>query len=567
MDHEQPQQQSPQPTRIQYSEQRIDLLRCSLISQEVEIGRHLAEIRYRRGHVHEALQAFQRLAERTEDAAIFLTNMRGLAEDESDVFATMENVLLQQQQLLLTQVEEVEQGISGEVTGDPISPAEPLSPTASTPTRTVPQASPISPPAGPRDYPFPPDNQNAASQLDFPSIAQPPGSPFPPAEDDRGLVSASADQRRASPPPQAAFGIQAPSQAPAAGIVQPLSPAPRYKPWPTVDPAFAKSALTPISFRGQHVSEPRAAHDMSGAVHIRRQLDEQEERQEAERDAKWWADIGKDISPARSQNSRKRQGDELPGTPGKRQQTENSRARGLRGGKEEGNKWFRELFKKLNPFPSRDRNGKESKHQHSFGNDQIISDTIQTHYHEKGVEGLLRIASLKSQFHPAHQEEKAVRDQLADLVTLYDSMTTRFSRQTASSPDYETQSQIETLLEAFRKFPVELFDTPETCRTLEDLATFCEATDRTTPKTPEEEEQKAAALASAAAMIGQCHDRLEKQILFAAKVFVDGEKTGGLFANWINGERGHLAHEAAFGERARQTPKLFRRGRGQYHVV
>ncbi|KAF0329189.1 hypothetical protein GQ607_003498 [Colletotrichum asianum] len=489
------------------------------------------------------------------------------AEDESDAFATMENVLLQQQQLLLTQVEEVEQGISGEVTGDPISPAEPLSPTASTPTRNIPEASPIPPPAGPREYPFPPDNQNAASQRDFPSIAQPPGSLFPPAEDDRGLVFASASPRRASPPPQAAFGIQAPSQAPAAGIVQPLSPAPRYKPWPTVDPAFAKSALTPISFRGQHVSEPRAAQDMSGAVHIRRQLDEQEERQEAERDAKWLADMGKDISPARPQNSRKRQGDELPGTPGKRQQTENSRARGLRGGKEKGNKWFRELFKKLNPFPSRDRNGKESKPQHSFGNDQINSDTSQSHYHEKSVEGLLRIASLKSHFHPAHQEEKAVRDQLADLVTLYDSMTTRFSRQTASSPDYETQMQIETLLEAFRKFPVELFDAPDTCRTLEDLATFCETTDRTTTKTPEEAEQKAAALASVAAMIGQCHDRLEKQTLFAAKVFVDGEKTGGLFANWINGERGHLAHEAAFGERARQTPKLFRRGRGQYHVV
>ncbi|KAK2776821.1 hypothetical protein CKAH01_03313 [Colletotrichum kahawae] len=542
MDHEQQQQQPP---RVQYSEQRIDLLQCSLISQEVEIGRHLAEIRYRHGHVHEALQAFQRLAERFEDAAVFLASTRGLAGDESDAFATMETVLLQQQQLLLTQMEEVEQSISREFRSDQIPPAEPLSPAASPPTRDAPQASPVPPPAGPQEYPFPPGTQNAASQPDFPTIAQPPVSLFPPVGDDRGLIFASAAPRRASPPPQAAFGTQAPSQAPAAEIVQTLSPA----------------------RRGQHVSEPRAAHDMSGAVHIRRQLDEQEESQETARDAKWWADMSKNISPTRPQNSRKRQGDELPGTPGKRQQTETSRARGLRGGKEEGNKWFRELFKKLNPFPSKDRNGKENKPQHPFGNSQINSDTSQAHYYDKNVEGLLGIASLKSRFHPAHQKEKAVRDQLEDLITLYNSMTTRFSRQTASSPDGETQRQIETLLGAFRKIPVEHFDTPDTYRTLDGLATFCETKLRAITKTPEDEEERDAALANAAAMIGECHDRLEKQTLFTAKVFVDGEKTGGLFANWINGERRHLADEAAFGERARQTPKLFRRGRAHYHVV
>lgn len=94
-----------------------------------------------------------------------------------------------------------------------------------------------------------------------------------------------------------------------------------YKKWPTADPNYSRPALEPVFFKEyQGGTVPRVPGDMAGAVHLRRQLDEQENRIEAAKVAAWLDDIGRGPSAAEAEGrGRKRPGDDnLISPPNKR---------------------------------------------------------------------------------------------------------------------------------------------------------------------------------------------------------------------------------------------------------
>ncbi|KAF9870312.1 hypothetical protein CkaCkLH20_12159 [Colletotrichum karsti] len=504
----------------QYPEQRIDLLNILAISHGVEIERHLSEIRAQRGQLHDARDCFQRLGQTIQDASADLASLRVPDDDHGGrTRDTLENTLTQQLVLITTQLEDVEEQIAYSFGAVPTPP-----PGGSSPNQPPPRV---------------------------------PLSPQTPPDRDALLDTLTVSGNHIQTPRPANDGI--------ISLLSPPRDSSKYEPWPTADPNYAAPALEPITFQGQHGSSPRLPGDMSGAAHIGRQTDEQENKIEAEKVAGWKAQIGEDkFAPDIPDNPRKRPRDELQDTPNKKPHVnEESVPTGLWGGQNQGEGgWgFKNLLKIINPFPSK----VEDQPTYTVANDHIInphSTTPQVRAHQDPEQGRIRISALRTDFHPSDHHAKATRDALGDLIALFDSSPHRLHPDDHRPRQGSSRQRIQTLLDALNAIHVEYFDVADTRLGMEELRRYIDTTNRARPRNRAEEAEKEAALAGAAASVAELYETLDWQVQFAAKVFVGGEETAGVFADWIRNARENFAEELEFGERASQVPKGSYQGRG-----
>lgn len=512
-----------------YTEQRVDFVLYLATSQRIGFERQQAKFEAQNGDTHAAVARLRRLADETQHACTSIANTQVQAGADSERLASVTYMLNEQLVLITTHLSRVEQDVELSLEGGPMTPPVEFS----VPAEASPQLSSL-------------DHMDEPLQVFEDPIPAPTDSrlsPFP-------------------PPIQEDYNPFPPSR------FNPTTPAPtthtskhENNTWPTADPSYAHPALEPVSLK-ETSAGPRLAGDVSGALYIRQQLDEQEERAEAEQRAKWELEIGVKV-PEAPKNLRKRKGDHLPGAPSKRQHTEGG---GLRGGRERDGSsgGFKKLWRNISQAFKGGR--KTLADEDGDGNATAPATSAEeehTHIDHEGC--LIKMSSLQPEFEPGDWKEKATRESLAAIIGMCEATPSRLKPTPGTiSPGHAKHKRgLERLLTFLKSVQLDDFDTSETRASLEDLAAFMETTTHQVAEGPEQESDREVALANAAASIADFQDRLDRQRAYAAKVFVGGEATGEVFASWIRTAREWFAEEMDFGERACQEPVAVTRGRGR----
>ncbi|KAF6813707.1 hypothetical protein CSOJ01_04433 [Colletotrichum sojae] len=514
-----------------YPEQRIDLVFYVATSQRVEIERHLAEFQVQKGDTNAAVACLRRLAEEIQCASALLANYQVQASADGNRLASVQKMLNQQLVLVTTQLSHVEQEAEQSFGGRPMTPPVELSAPAGAPPQ--------------RTFLDRPHGSSLVVDNPMPTPAESQRSPCqPPVQGDHNSF-----------PP---FTFNLTNPAPATHTVKHIT-------WPTADRSYAHPALEPISLKETGVG-PRLAGDVTGALHIRRQLDEQEERAEAEQRARWEVEIGVKV-PQAPKNLRKRKGDDLPEAPSKRLLTAGS----LRGGREsERGVTFKKVwnrvtaplkkFGKKTPRTDKGRGGGDAL----AANDDIPS-ARQQHTHIDHDDCLIKMSSLQTDIPAADWQEQATRTSLATIIDMCEATSSRLKpiSRTISPVHTRHKRALEQILKYMKGVELDNFDTAETRASLEDFRNIVEKANREVAEDPEKEALKEATLVNAALTIADLEEQLDRQRQYAAKVFVGGEATGEVFAKWLRTAREWLWEEVEFGERACQEPLAAAKGRGR----
>ncbi|KAF6840895.1 hypothetical protein CPLU01_00891 [Colletotrichum plurivorum] len=521
-----------------YPEQRVDLVFYVATSQRVEIERHLAEFQVQKGDTNAAVACLRRLAEEIQHASALLANYQVQASADGNTLASVQNMLNQQLALVATQLSHVEQEAEQSFGGRPMTPpVESSAPAGVPPQRTSPNH-----PHGPSlvvDNPMP-----------------------TPAESQRSPFQPPVQGNYNSFPP---FTFNLTNPAPAIHTAKRVT-------WPTADRNYAHPALEPISLKEPSVG-PRLAGAVTGALCIRRQLDEQEERAEAEQRARWEVEIGFKV-PQAPKNLRKRKGDDLPETPSKRLLTEG----GLRGGREsEGGVTFKKVWSRmtapLKKFGKTPRTDKGRGGGDALAANDDTPSARQQHTHVDHDDCLIKMSSLQTDIPAADWQEQATRTSLATIIDMCEATSSRLKPipRTISPAHARHKRALAQILKYMKGVELDNFDTAETRASLEDFRNIVEKANREVAEDPGKEALKEATLVNAAVSIADLEEQLDRQRQYAAKVFVGGEATGEVFAKWLRTAQRWLSEEVEFGERACQEPLAAAKGRGRgakaYHSV
>ncbi|KAL0933142.1 uncharacterized protein CTRU02_212105 [Colletotrichum truncatum] len=196
---------------------------------------------------------------------------------------------------------------------------------------------------------------------------------------------------------------------------------------------------------------------------------------------------------------------------------------------------------------------------YSISNDHINPSTTNNICSDQSLPfggSLISISALQTVFQPSDHREQATRNALRGLVKLCETTPSRFYPPTQDHvQNQQHRKRLQQVFDALDSISIDSFDAAGTQLTLEDLRAFIKKTCRPATKHADKEAEKEIVLANAAATVADYQDKLDRQREFAAKVFVDGEQTAGVFAEWIRTSRERFGEELEFGERARQKPR------------
>ncbi|KAK2044444.1 hypothetical protein LZ31DRAFT_466319 [Colletotrichum somersetense] len=348
---------------------------------------------------------------------------------------------------------------------------------------------------------------------------------------------------------------------------------------------------------------------MSGAVHIRRQLDEQEEEVEQARTRKWLQDIGQypddggdegDDSGPRGQ--KRRAEDELDSPPGKR-----TKVRRLRGGNDNDvSAGLRRLFGSLNPFkrkqPALEENEtsatSSTKNNCFVNNDSDDEGPRNADPTKKGrgaptpppEEALPEISppvivmkNLRDTFGDGEDDRKArrYRDWFASLIALTESTPGSITAP-GFLARYGQRKKLEKLKTALGHMSVRPFEkrqaTQRRIQSLEGgmkrcgeaaskLADMESAAGREAEQRQESLEECYGKMGRDAAALENQQRKLASQVALEEKIFVGGVEHGDCFLSWITKTRNNIYWELSFADRTREKPEWVRVGRQTYYSV
>ncbi|KAK1965709.1 hypothetical protein LY78DRAFT_86556 [Colletotrichum sublineola] len=582
----------------------LGLFSVFAISLRIEYERGNAERAARKGLYTKAIECLQYLIEELGEACGILLSLESNQEDHIETFKYIQRMLESQNIWIRGQLEHVEREASSAV----LTPLR----GQSSPVEQHQQRQQLSP--LPRSKP--PTR-----------LRQRPATSIRPVQDNTTTQSAGPDVRGSPPQGAPSKGLSRPPRGPfkritrlpvpkqqesATGIVKkPLPPtvvvASRrtYKPWPTADADYSRPALKPITFKMDRDMLPRLPGDMSGAVHIRRQLDEQEEAVEQARTNKWLKDLGQqpdnesDKSDDSSPQSQKRRAeDELDSPPGKR-----TKVHRLRGGNDNDvTVGLRKLLGNLNPFKRRESPGPSSDasaNSSSTKNNCFVND-------DSGDEGprnansknkdragagastsppeelvpeipppVIVMESLRSTFGDSEDDRKArrYRDWFASLITLAESTPGSI---TGSSfwARYGQKKKLEKLKTALGHMSVRPFEkrqaTQRRIKLLEAGMKRCgKVAGQLTDMEPAAEclEECYGKIGRDATALENQQSKLASQVALEEKIFVGGVEHGDCFLSWIIKTRNNVYWELSFADRTREKPERIKVGNETYYSV
>ncbi|KAK2001779.1 hypothetical protein LX36DRAFT_652907 [Colletotrichum falcatum] len=343
---------------------------------------------------------------------------------------------------------------------------------------------------------------------------------------------------------------------------------------------------------------PRLPGDMSGAVHIRRQLDEQEEAVEQARTHKWLEDLGQhrddegdDPGP---RGQKRRAEDELGSPPGKR--TKVSRLRG--GNDNDVSAGLRRLFSSLNPFKRRELPGTRSNCFVNNGSDDEGPRNADSTNEDRGGGALtpppeelppgvpppvIVMESLRDAFGDGEDDMKArrYRDWFASLIALAES-----TPGSITAPGFLARcgqrKKFERLKTALGHMSIRPFEKRQAAqrriKSLEGSLRRCgEAAGKLADMEPAAEweakkrqeglEECYGKMGRDATTLEEEQSKLASQVALEEKIFVGGVEHGDCFLSWITKTRNNVCWELGFAGRTREKPERIRVGRQTYYSV
>ncbi|GKT62058.1 hypothetical protein ColTof3_09397 [Colletotrichum tofieldiae] len=581
----------------EHTRAELDLLSIFATSHRIEYERSNAEYEVRKGLYAKAIKCLRRLLEELDQAREILLSLEPDREDAVETFKSMQCMLESQIGLVHSQLEYVEQEVSG---------------TAPTP---------------PHD-----ENYSFVHQQQWQQIFSPP----------RPKLSARLQQRPENPAllsvpdnttkQPTGLGIQRPPPSRVQTSHQPRLPratfkritrlsAPEppepmpgvverrtYKAWPTADANYSRPALKPITFKMERDTLPRLPGDMSGAVHIRRQLDEQEEAVEEASFQKWLKDLGQDPGDegdnAGPRGQKRPAGDDLSLPPSKK-----SKGFSLRGGNDDdGKAGLRKLFSNLNPFrrrrqpsSSEDTSGSSISRDNGFvngnsgnkasRNDSATNKTCSIRAsaplpRERFPEippPVIVIENLCTAFGDENDDITARRycDWFASLITLTEDTPGSI---TASGfmARLKQRKKLERLKTALAHMSIRPFEkrqaTQQRIKSLEGgLKQHRETLEKLTEMEPTEEweaqerqedmEDCCEKMDRDSKVLERQEKNLALQVAFEKKIFVGGVAHGDCFLSWITKARDRVYWELSFADRVREKPERIMVGNQKYYSV
>ncbi|KZL80052.1 hypothetical protein CI238_08781 [Colletotrichum incanum] len=381
-----------------------------------------------------------------------------------------------------------------------------------------------------------------------------------------------------------------------------------YKAWPTADADYSRPALKPITFKMDRDTFPRLPGDMSGAVHIRRQLDEQEEAVEEARVQRWIKDIGQgpgDEGDNAGPRGQKRRGeDDLSLPPSKK-----FKGGGLRGGNDDDGKvGLRKLFSNLNPFrrrqppcPRKDTSGNNKSRNNGVvnrdsGNEASRNDSSTNNNHSIRAsaplprEGLpeipppvIVIENLCTGFGDGSDDKTARRycDWFASLITLTEDTPGSI---TASGfmARHRQRKKLEKLKTALAHMSIRPFEKRQaTQQRIKSLKGSLKQHRETLKKLTETEPTEEWEIQKRQEDLEECCENMDRdskvlkrqeknmtlQVAFEEKIFVDGVVHGDYFLSWITKARNRVNWELSFADRVREKPERIMVGNQTYYSV
>ncbi|GKT45608.1 uncharacterized protein ColSpa_05789 [Colletotrichum spaethianum] len=380
-----------------------------------------------------------------------------------------------------------------------------------------------------------------------------------------------------------------------------------HKAWPTADADYSRPALKPITFRMERDTFPRLPGDMSGAVHIRRQLDEQEEAAEEARVHQWLKDLGQDPDDegdnAGPRGQKRRGEDDLALPPGKR-----PKGGGLRGGSDDGKAGLSKLFSNLNPFKRmkshgsrNDKSGNSNSRNNGFGDDDqgnqgSIKDSTTNNNHNIGASTpldqerlseipppVLVIENLRTTFGNGNDDETArrYRDWFAFLITLMGD-----APGSITAPGFllrhRQRNKLKKLKTALAHMSIKPFEKRRTTQqrikllqgnlrqhgeTLKKLTDTAIIEEWDTQKMQDDLEECCKRMDRDSKALERQEKSLTLQVAFEEKIFVGGVGHGDCFLSWITKARNRVYWELSFADRVREKPERVTVGSQTYYSV
>ncbi|KAK1988982.1 hypothetical protein LZ30DRAFT_744743 [Colletotrichum cereale] len=350
---------------------------------------------------------------------------------------------------------------------------------------------------------------------------------------------------------------------------------------------------------------------MSGAVHIRRQLDEQEEAVEQAKTHKWLKDLGQvpddEGDDPEPRGQKRRAEDDLDPPPGKR--TKVCRLRG--GDDNDVSAGLRKLFSSLNPFkrrqptgPRNDASANSSSKYNCFVNDDSDDEgprNADSTDNDRGGVGVgasnpppeelvleipppvIAMESLRHTFGDGEDDRKArrYRDWFASLIALTESTPGSITAR-GFWARYGQRKKLEKLKTALGHMSVRPFEkrqaTQRRIKSLEGNMKRCgEAAGKLSDSKPAAEwevkkrreglDEFYGKMSQDAAALEKHQSKLAEQVALEENIFVGGVAHGDCFLSWITKTRNYVYWELSFADRTREKPEWIKVGHQTYYSV
>ncbi|WQF83495.1 hypothetical protein CDEST_08509 [Colletotrichum destructivum] len=566
----------------QHTPAELSLLAIFATSNRVEYERGSTEYEVRKGLHTNVIQCLQRLLGELDEALDQLLRIEPDREDASATFKCMERMLEQQRIFIRNQLEHVEREADGAAPTPPYG--ESFFPVHRQQLRQISPTPRSKPPAC---FQRKPARSIPQSVFDGPTVQQVGLGIEEPQRPSSSKAQLRFEPHRSQSPSRNTTRTSPPSPQEHMKWVAPFGR--EYRVWPTADADYSRPALKPVTYNmDQDRPSLRLPGDMSGAVHIRRQLDEQEETVENSKVHQWLKDIGPDpdaeSDDVESDNvgprGHKRHGeDDLVPPLGKK-----PKVLGLRGGKEDGRGALRTLFSSLNPFGKRKTSGSrnDAPRNHGLGNGGPTNEgarnqsSTNTNHSIASPDwetppSVIVVESLRTKFCNGESDKMArrycrwfefliplteetpgsisassfmarrrQRKKLEKLKTALAHMSIRpFKRRQATHNRIVLLgSRISLHTDTMRKL-TDMSPTEESVilQTQQDIVECCDKLDRDS------------------AELEELEIKLMQQMTLEEKIFLGGVVHGDCFLNWITKTRNRVHWELSFIDRVRQKPE------------
>ncbi|OHE95715.1 hypothetical protein CORC01_08999 [Colletotrichum orchidophilum] len=546
-------------------------------SQRIEFERCLAEITARNGgHNSDVIEVLQRLASEAEDASRILLGVQG--GDSGGASDTLHRMLEQQILLITTQLQEVQEKAKKSLLPTPTSIPPPpqghkqkqkrqyWSYPSPRPARTPNWIPPSSRQPSVSKRSTSPVPSNTTDQSNPSKIQKPPSHEikgFPPriAKKVRQATRASTPRRRTSGHTgrKSHEALDEQPEEVRCGQASVISPKwSRFKPWLTADHKYSRPALEPIFFKeDQDPSAPRKPGDVSGAIHLRRQLDKHEARLEAANVDKWMKDLkyetesedkGEVEGEGEGERGKKRPGDNDLSQP----TAKKSRSELLRGVQGGGGGRIKRFINSMNPFRSREPKDPDG------GNTAPITSPSREDWPEL-VECVIFEYALKPRdtFGSGEEDLRALhyRDAIAELIRLVEQAPHAITAKDLPTRKYQTK-KFQELKAVLSKIWTTALSKRRIHKKLAQLQNEIEAIEKGSSLL--RGRAKTGRLMEASQETAHLYELLDKQGDLNDKIFVFGEEGAQVMADWLVETKKRVHLELEFGGRSQIKPRNFK---------